>query len=321
MVHTAWCYRKGGNVLLPWQIGRHILDISGTPCTDYSSSGACAGIYGQTFPILATWCQLQIRLAVALIIHENVIGQDESVLRALLGDHFELFFFEVTPALLGFGCIERLRRYCIGRHLIRTVTRHNPHLVMRHLVEQLSRVVTEPRDVFIAPLEEILEEAFLVAQRRGIAIPAWLFNATDESQIDLTFLLNPREIEALTIYNLKYVARFGREPHEDPNCAFYLGDNPETHTTWSCASGRLPTMRTGTSHFTWIPNRKRWITSKEFAAAMGFPVYPQLARAMNVPLLELDTTEARSFLGNSMHAANLGLIVLVTLVCFRVRDP
>ena len=51
------------------------------------------------------------------------------------------------------------------------------------------------------------------------------------------------------------------------------------------------------------------LTTKEKLAAMGFPVYERLSRAMGVPLLEFpDLKRAKQFLGNAMHAGSAGVV-------------
>jgi len=49
---------------------------------------------------------------------------------------------------------------------------------------------------------------------------------------------------------------------------------------------------------------------------MGLPVYPELARAANVPVVEVQPgAEARHMLGNMMHIASVGTAMLVALAC------
>ena len=50
------------------------------------------------------------------------------------------------------------------------------------------------------------------------------------------------------------------------------------------------------------------MTGRENAAAMGYPVYPDLALDMDVATLQ----DLRS-VGNAMHVANVGAIILATL--------
>merc|ERR1712026_389861 len=67
----------------------------------------------------------------------------------------------------------------------------------------------------------------------------------------------------------------------------------------------------------WSPHRRRWLTHPERAAAMGFPVYQDLAEAARVPLDHAALQAPASSLGNAMHMANVGVVVAVAAcVCY-----
>ncbi len=77
----------------------------------------------------------------------------------------------------------------------------------------------------------------------------------------------------------------------------------------------LPTItRTNASLF-WMPARRRWLLRCELAAAMGFPVYSQLARSGRVAEDKCTSLpgDRSSMIGNAMHLACVGGVFAVAL--------
>jgi hypothetical protein len=313
-----WCWKLGGWIKVPWTVARHALDVTGSPCVDFSSSGQGAGLFGRSWPVLVSWAHIMIVLCTAILVHENVVQQDKEVLQFLLGPYYRLWCFILSPEFTGFSCTSRMRCYTLGAHRERCVQLADPYQVLCHVLGVLGSVTTQIKDVLLADVDEVLEEAAFLGQKRGIVLPDWLIEAQHAGDIDLTFLLNERELDALRLYTLLYMARWGVHPSNDLNCLFYLGDNPETHCTWSCVSGKIPSLRTG-GHLMWIPSLRRFVTAKEFCTAYGFPVYPSIAAAMGpgIPVMQMGPHEARHFLGNCMHSSCVGVVMLVGLACFR----
>lgn len=317
MYGFMWCDRHGRYCPL-----RQVtLDVTGTPCTDYSRANrARRGIYGDTFPVLLTWAQLVQRLQVPIWFHENVLGQPTEIFNMLYDTtRYRIFEFQICPAQVGFSLIERERRYLMGIDVRKVSLLADPTIVLQAVVETLSSLTTEPRHALLADLHEVAEEARNLCQRKDIDVPAGVNTWTSAQDVDLTMLLNPRERKSLKCYTQKYVARFGHDPESDANAFFYLGDNAHMRTTWSCVSGRLPTLRTSSGKL-WSPCARRWLTHKELLAAMGFPTYPVLAQAMGVSIMEFDSVaNARAFLGNAMHAGVAGVVIAVGLSCVKVH--
>ena len=54
------------------------------------------------------------------------------------------------------------------------------------------------------------------------------------------------------------------------------------------------------------------MTRREKAACMGFPVYDDLARKARVPL-DVSTVKCSAAIGNAMHVANIGTVLLATM--------
>ena len=77
----------------------------------------------------------------------------------------------------------------------------------------------------------------------------------------------------------------------------------------------IPTMRRSASRI-WSWKCERWLLPSEHAAAMGYPIHPWCAQASGVPV---DTTvlSASKAIGNAMHVANVGAIMVCALAACR----
>ena len=73
----------------------------------------------------------------------------------------------------------------------------------------------------------------------------------------------------------------------------------------------------------WSSYHNRWVTSREKAASLGFPVYSGIAASAGVQELDWDTmcprllgaTSGHQAIGNSMCVPNVGVMLLVALSC------
>ena len=123
--------------------------------------------------------------------------------------------------------------------------------------------------------------------------------------------------EALTIKQQGYLNRYealwrqrhGTDAEHSPECVFDLGDTPEYKGI--SKSSVLPTIRRRSAAW-WSPQRKRWMLPREKAAGMGFPVYEDLAWRAQVQVDHL-TVEHPAAIGNAMHVANVGVVLLAVL--------
>ena len=59
----------------------------------------------------------------------------------------------------------------------------------------------------------------------------------------------------------------------------------------------------------WCNTRKRWLLLAELRAAMGYPVFEDLAHVANVP--HEPATGPSFATGNAMHVANVGCVFLL----------
>ena len=226
---------------------------------------------------------------------------------------YEWFQTSCEPADVGYSATARSRLYCIGVHQSRASILKDPlelHEMVRGRIRSLAR--TLPQDYLVASTAEVQLEAQDMSRRRGIPYcPA----ATD-----LRYLLTMRELEAVDTYSKEYFHRYGVEASAQDGLFFYLGDNPSYSLRWS-ANGRLPTLRT-TNGLMWSAKFKRWLTAKERLVSMGWPVTPEVAGAMAVPVIPaMDVKRASDLLGNSMHFLNTGVQQLIALSCFGPECP
>ncbi len=72
----------------------------------------------------------------------------------------------------------------------------------------------------------------------------------------------------------------------------------------------------------WSMHLGRFVCTKEQFAAMGFPVFRCLANAAEVPVLSMPPgtySQRRRGLGNTMHVANVGVVLALALSCIQVH--
>jgi hypothetical protein len=80
------------------------------------------------------------------------------------------------------------------------------------------------------------------------------------------------------------------------------------------ATGRLPGLRRSQSRY-WSSYHRRWLVPLELCAAMGLPVYRELALAGRVGLFyfRCPNHAIRKLLGNMMHIHSVALAMLMVL--------
>ena len=223
--------------------------------------------------------------------------------------HWYQLFSE--PSDFGFNGVARYRTWCIGAHRERTQILYDPFELLSAISERLSvSLSTSIPDYLVASKAEILVEASDLANRRGKAFQAHNMN--------LTYLLNQREMETAKILDGRYFLKFGKRPDDDQALVYYLGDNASYGSSWSAVSGKLPTFRLNSkTGLFWLPGHKRFLTSKERLAAMGWPCVLEVAEELDVPLFgATDHKRASDLLGNSMHWQSAGILQMIALTCF-----
>lgn len=147
----------------------------------------------------------------------------------------------------------------------------------------------------------------------------WLSKVMPGNKVDLKHLLLPREKGVIRTLCKDYRTRFKRSAQLDENLFIHLGDNV-SRKCWSATSGKIPTFRTSAGKMYNVAWR-RWLTGREKMAALGFPISLQVSEAMGVPTLCMsDTRRANHVSGNSMHFASIGVVQMVALAVFAVKQ-
>lgn len=92
---------------------RPLVDVSGSPCTPWSSAGRRSGRCSPVSCLFLAWCQWA-RFAMPLVlVHENVVGWDSATIQECLGDLYEVRLLRVRPADAGFPFLRRERLYAV----------------------------------------------------------------------------------------------------------------------------------------------------------------------------------------------------------------
>ncbi|CAE8613070.1 unnamed protein product [Polarella glacialis] len=174
-------------------------------------------------------------------------------------------------------------------------------------------VRTTPSDYLTASDLEVKLEAAEVARVRGIVFRS--------NSLDLSYLLNDRELDAIEQLCKAYEDRFEEKAINDCNLVFFLGDNPGWAKTWSAVSKRIPTYRRNSSSGKmWYPSRGRWLTHAERLGSLSLPVRMSMANAMGVcPAPIVDPKRAAQMAGNAMSFQTCAIIQMVALSCFTER--
>lgn len=301
--HGLWCP-------VPWPD----IDVTGTPCQDWSGLGLKARGWGPQMKVFLMWCAIILAKAVPIVVHENVPQFPVSLLEAYLGQAYHVFSFVGDCADMGFGHVSRKRRYTVMYHKLKTCIMCSPVDLYSHVVRAMAGKASTGwsiADCFLADAAEVCEEIMPLRQKKNIH--------PDLAMANMQLLLSTSEARHLIMYMTRWMDRFGIDASSCPTAVFNLSDNPDHgYLTWSAASGRIPGLRTQGSKL-WAPGLGRWLTTMELLAAMGVPVYPSLAMCAGLPLVQVSPgPRARHMLGNMMHIASVGAAMCVAMASVRL---
>jgi len=280
------------------------LNVSGSSCRPWSSANRSSRRKAKhnDMNVFYAWARLMREDLPYIIIHENVLGFDQSVLEAELGHLYEIVgCFDASPAQVGFGFIRRPRRYHVlvlrdsGIVLPRLREIHDASA--RALAAELT---SWPQMVWRAHPDELRAELAAAARSRHRSV-----EPTGWSE-----LLTEPQRRSLAGFEARWLNHYQRSAKHFPECVFDLGDTPDYKTGLPSTSA-LPTARRRAAVW-WSPHHERWMLAREKAACMGFPVYEDLAKRAKVPE-DLLTVEHAAAVGNAMHVANVGMVMLATM--------
>ncbi len=279
------------------------MNVSGSSCRPWSSSnrGGRRRHNHTDISVFYAWAKLMRVDLPSIIVHENVMGFSGEILEAELGDIYDVVCrLAVTPEHVGFGFTRRPRQYHVLVLRASGLTLKGFPELYEMLVGALASDVTSwPQLVWRAQPGELQADLAAAAQARCREVPAQWAD-----------LLSGPQRSALAGFENRWEDRFHRSAKRCPECVFDLGDTPQYKTGLPNTTS-LPTARHRASIW-WSPHHGRWMTDREKAACMGFPVYDDLAARAKVPLDRL-TIQRPAAIGNAMHVANVGVVMLAAM--------
>ena len=233
-----------------------------------------------------------------------MVGFDADLLRALLGDLYEIVPFAVHLEQVGFHFVARPRVYFVlalrGR-----VRLNNTEQVYEAVCEHLRG---EPTDSWLEWIWQASSEELIVEENatRALRKRPLLTNEVAPSH-DWTCLLTSCQRAELQLFMRNFEKNCGKVASPELGSIVDLGQKVDFQKAkWP--NRRLPTIRRGSRRF-WSAFRKRWFTPCELASCMGFAVYPDTAAAAGVEVDELTRSlvaSSTSAVGNAMHVGNIG---------------
>ncbi|CAE7767922.1 unnamed protein product [Symbiodinium necroappetens] len=137
------------------------------------------------------------------------------ILGGLLGDLYNIYPLQVKTDDVGHCGVSRNRLYIIlVSKECQQIT--DPVQLYNSVAERnRSMFSTEPKDYLLAPEFEVQCEAFETARVRGMT-----FRSNESS---LSYLLNPRERDAVQTLDDMYRSRFREDPRSNSNLVYFLG--------------------------------------------------------------------------------------------------
>lgn len=253
------------------------------------------------------WAAVLRRDRPAIVVHENVRGFEDRLLQEELGDLYEVCCcIRASPAHAGFSFVRRHRVY----HVLRLRSSKVSLAGLPALYERLTDVLEKDTSswhswVWRASDAELQSELEIARGRRGSPGAGWA---------DL--LTKPQRL-ALSKFEARWLKVNGRPASSSPECLFDLGDSAE-YKQGLPRGCSLPTIRRRACIW-WSPSRGRWMTPREKAACMGFPVYDDLAWVSFVDRDDLTAGQLPA-IGNAMHVASVGLVILATMCAAEVAN-
>ena len=170
-------------------------------------------------------------------------------------------------------------------------------------------------DLSLATRQELHDEENLHRVRNGLEL---LPNSKPSG--DWSYLLSPAQRRVKQTLCAQWHTKYHRNPDKDMECVWDLCKSPSRNR---CPANRgvLPTITRANVSRLWLPARKRWLLRRELAAAMGYPVYPRLARAGRVAedIVTSPPGDRSYMLGNAMHVASVGCVLAVALAATAPR--
>jgi len=286
------------------KVERADIDISGSSCRPWSKARAIRNGERRSHTdviLLLAWCRVIREDKPMIVIHENVRGFDVSLLVELLGDLYEIETLAVAPNDVGFSFLRRPRVYSVltlQKRVERIFSVEHLHMAIS---AGLTRPLADIPDLFLAMAEEKLAAENVARAKFGMEpicepSPCW------------RYLLTSRQASCLASHEA-HGSRGGSR-------AGSLYVDLTQSLSFACPSLHVPTLRRS-SDLIWSWRHSRWLLPTELALMMGFPIRSTCASASGVAVDTLTLAQPQA-LGNAMHVANVGSIVVAALSACRV---
>ena len=283
-------------------VSRTEVDVSGSSCRPWSRARLVeAGGQRRNHKdilLLLAWCRILREDKPGIVIHENVRGFDGKILEELLGDMYDITAVDVLPEHLGFSFVARPRVYSILTLRGRILRTTDVQRLYRAVAATAARTTGPLPSVLLAELPEVLAAENLVRAQGGMS-------EVVQPSSSWRYLLTDRQATCLSSHEEHWRGATLMEHYVDLSQSLRFA-RPRTV---------IPTMRRSASRI-WSWKCERWLLPSEHAAAMGYPIHPWCAQASGVPV---DTTvlSASKAIGNAMHVANVGSIMVCALAACR----
>jgi len=134
-------------------------------------------------------------------------------------------------------------------------------------------------------------------------------------------LLTEKELERLQHYQCEWFRKHGHHACDNPHAFFHLGDNPAAKICWTGnALFCFPSLRKSMG-LLWHAQSETVLVGKERLSLLGWPLYPALATAAGMPLINVPSPKRNAlnrFAGNAYHVGAYGMWIAVCLACLRI---
>lgn len=196
--HRLWCKCRKYEPHAPFL--SNDLEVTGTPCQDYSPMGSRNGIFGKQFIIFITWVKVCKHQRPKIIVHENVPQFPVTLLHEYFSDDYWIFCIETDAQDLGLYAMSRPRSYAIMYDKLQINVLRNPSELFAHL-SQFVRAFSycgNPNDLFVSNIDDLRMEMLPLALERGLdieqALLDWTLFLTVEEKVRLQGYLERLDI-------------------------------------------------------------------------------------------------------------------------------
>ncbi|CAE7810994.1 unnamed protein product [Symbiodinium necroappetens] len=304
---VQWCYTHSAMCSTRQ---RADVDFSGLPCQENSRANRLRQFFeGRFGPLYGTWAKSHKAAKTPLVILENTLDIPMVPLRALMAPDYLAYQIFLHPRDVGFAGVSRPRTFVYFCHQETCEYRADLYEALGRVTKTLSSFVhTKPSDYRVSSPSARQLDCMEMSRKRKI----------DTSSV--WYLLTEREQLLVQQLDADYLRMYGRAPSQDVDLVYFLGDRYEFCRAWSAASRAIPTYRRNSARYL-HRSSMTFLSSQDKLASLGWPVAPECAEEMGVePFPCLDPKQADKMCGNSMHLGCAGIVLLVGLTCFGLRQ-